>query len=52
MEHCVFVCVYVSGGVKSERLVADEVREVCTSVGLCGVCFGLQSVLKRLPEKP
>lgn len=40
------------GGVKSERVVADEVREACTSAGLCGVCFGLQSVLKRLPAKP
>lgn len=42
----------VNGGVKRERVVADEVREVCIYVGLCSVCFGLQSVLKRLPEKP
>ena len=44
------VCVF--GGVKSERVVSDEVREVCAFVGLGGVCFGLQSPLKRLPAKP
>lgn len=29
----------------------DGVREVCTAEGLCGVCFGSESVLKRLPTK-
>lgn len=24
----------------------------CEPVGLCGFCFGLQSVLKRFPAKP
>lgn len=46
---CVYVC--ESGSVKNKRVVADEVREVCTPAGLCGVCFGLQSVLKTLPAK-
>lgn len=36
-------------GIKSELVVADEVREACTYVALCGVCFGLQSALKRPP---
>lgn len=36
----------------SERKAADEVREVCSFVGLYGVCFGLQSIWKRLQAKP
>lgn len=46
---CVYVCVF--GGVASESEAVDEVREVCSSAGLCAVCFGLQSVWKGLPAK-
>lgn len=45
-------CVCVFGSLKSKLAVADEVRDVCTAVSLAGVCFGLQSFLKRLPAEP
>lgn len=46
---CLWLSVCFFSGEKSERLVPDGVREVCSSVVLCAVGSGFQSLLSKPP---